>query len=290
METSAAIIHARSERQAMDWSLVLASQGIETVIDRGEEGRDWQLLVHTLDHQRALAAIHLYRAENRGQIWRRKLPGTGLVFDARCIPWFFLLVILFAMSPAQGGGLRTAGLMDSEAVRAGEWWRLFTAIMLHADIAHLAANVTTGILLLGLAMGTFGSGLGLLGAYLAGVGGNLAGLLLNPGIHRSLGASGMVTGALGLLAAQSLVMARIGTPARQLALRGLWAGVLLLVLFGFNPATDVLAHVAGFLTGVLLGGVLALLPARVIQLHWVNRLAEMFCAALVVWTWWLALR
>ena len=100
----------------------------------------------------------------------------------------------------------------------------------------------------------------------------------------------MVMGALGLLAAQSLAVARIGVTTRQLALRGVWAGVLLLVLLGFNPATDVLAHAAGFLTGGLLGGLLVLLPTRLTQSAWANRLAEWLCGGLVVWTWWLALR
>ena len=36
MEPTWAMIPAQSERRALDWSLVLASQGIETLIDGGE--------------------------------------------------------------------------------------------------------------------------------------------------------------------------------------------------------------------------------------------------------------
>lgn len=100
----------------------------------------------------------------------------------------------------------------------------------------------------------------------------------------------MVMGALGLVTAQSLAMARAGLTSQQLATRGLLAGALLLVLLGFNPGADVLAHVAGFLTGGFLGAVLILLPARITHTRWINRMAELLCGVLVLWTWWLALR
>ena len=45
MELPEGIIRVRSEKQAMDWSLVLASQGIENTIDYVEESAAWGLLV-----------------------------------------------------------------------------------------------------------------------------------------------------------------------------------------------------------------------------------------------------
>src|ERR1035437_10950698 len=90
------------------------------------------------------------------------------------------------------------------ALAHGEWWRLFTATWLHADLAHLAMNMVFGFLFLGLVMGRYGPGVGLLAAYLAGVGGNLAAWLVYGENHRGLGASGVVMGALGLLTIQSV--------------------------------------------------------------------------------------
>ncbi len=289
METEAAIIPARSQQQAMDWSLVLLSQGIETTIEPAAEDHGWRLLVERPDYPRALQAIRQYRAENRRRPWVQELPWSGLIFDWRSVLWFLLLIGFYALS-AFHTAYERAGIMDSHAVRAGEWWRLFTAVMLHANVAHLAANVTTGIILLGLAMGGLGPGLALLAAYLAGAAGNLAGLFLYPEPHRGLGASGMVMGALGLLTAQSLTLWRAGATARQLVVRGLLGGFLLLVLLGLNPDADVIAHVAGFIAGLFLGGVIALLPFAWTQKNWVNRLAELLCGGLVIWTWWLALR
>ena len=291
MEPPLAVIPARSERQAMDWSLVLVSQGIEAGIECDATTSAWQLTVHWPDYPRALEAIEQYRAENRLALWRHELPGTGLVFDWRGTAWFLLLTILFVMEQTRFGYLREAGLMDPAATRAGEWWRPLTATMLHADWLHLAHNVASGILLLGLAMGAFGPGLALLAAILAGAAGNLAGLAFHAEPHRSLGASGMVMGALGLLTAQSFWLVRAGLPGRQLMARGLLGGFLLLIWFGLSPdpKVDVLAHVAGFAAGVVFGGVLVLLPSSVGQNARINALAELLCGGLVVLVWWRAL-
>jgi membrane associated rhomboid family serine protease len=287
MDFAFVMIPARSERQAMEWSLVLLSQGIEAIIEPPEGEHGWQLAVAEPDLLRARESLRQYQAENRRGPWVRELPWTNLWFDARSVLWMFLLCVLFALSETRG--LREAGLMSSQAVQAGQWWRLFTAVMLHADLGHLATNVTTGLLLLGLAMGSFGSGLAVLASYLAGVAGNVAGLLLYGPVHRGLGASGMVLGALGLLTAQSLAYWRAGATPKLLVLRGVASGALLLILLGMNPDADVIAHVAGFLAGLLFGGILVWLPVPPRRQLLANRLAELVCGGLMALTWALAL-
>src|SRR6266540_4295747 len=167
MESEMAIIPVRSKRQAMDWSLVLVSQGIESTVNPPSQNHGWQLLVSHDNYPQALSAIRQYRAENPRAVWRQTLGCTGLMFDWRSGVWLLVLVLVFMLSAAGDGRAHAAGRMDNEAVRAGQWWRLFTAVMLHGDAPHLVANVTTGFLLLGLAMGSFGPGFGLLGSYLA---------------------------------------------------------------------------------------------------------------------------
>lgn len=289
MEPTFAVIPTRSQQQALDWSLVLASQGIECTIERAVEEGGWRLVVDGNECQRAIQAIRQYKLENRLPVWRQELPWTGLIFDWRNLAWFLLLGVIFLLGQTRYPHLAEAGMMDRQAVWSGQWWRLFTAVTLHRDLAHLASNAMVGILLLGLAMGSFGSGLGLLAAYLAGAAGNLAGLVLYSGRHYSLGASGMIFGALGLLSGQMIGLLRAGLTVRQLALRGLASGFLLLVLFGLNPESDVIAHVGGFLAGALFGAALALRPNRLAENALANRLAELLCAGLVVLTWWLAL-
>lgn len=274
----------------MDLSLVLASQGIEHVIEHPTDEHGWRVTLDARTYERGVESWNKYRAENRRRGWQQPLPFTGMLFDWRSAVWFAVLAAIFVLEQTRLPSLHDAGLMDNAAVRKGEWWRLFTAVTLHGDVTHLLANVTTGVLLLGLAMGSVGPGVALLASYLSGVGGNIAGLLFQGLDHRSLGASGMVMGALGLLTGQSLGLVRSGEGARQVIVRAMMGGFLLLVLVGFDPHTDVLGHVGGFISGVALGGLVGLWGTEKAHSSALNRGAELVCGGLVVLTWWLAMR
>ncbi len=256
-DTGTVRIPVRSRRQAMDWSLVLTSQGIEVVIDQSPDA-GWGLLIPAAEHARAAAAIGQYRVENRHWRWRQPFYQKQLIFDWTSLVWVALVGVCYWLS-VRVLDLRALGMMDGEAVSHGQWWRLITAIFLHADLAHFASNAVFGFLLLGLAMGRFGGGVALLASFLAGVGGNLLAWLMDPG-HRSLGASGMVMGCLGLLAVQSVSLLRENPHARRLVFSSLLAGVMLFVLLGLGPGTDVAAHAGGFICGVLFGGGLLFFP------------------------------
>lgn len=282
-------IPARMRRQAMDWGLVLISQGIAATIDDGADGAGWGLLVATGDYPAALRAIRLYCLENRHWRWRQPLPWRGFLFDWKISFWALLLVAVHWLCQTIRPELQTAGRMDNAAVWAGQWWRLFTAMLLHADTGHLAANVSLGMVLLGLTMGRYGSGTGLLATYLAGACGNVAGLLLYPESHLGVGASGMIMGGLGMLAVQSVTHLRQNPLVRKHVLRSMMAGVLLFVFFGLSPNADVVAHLGGFVAGMLFGGMLARLPAR-----WQNPktdlAAGLIFVGLLAATSWLAFR
>ena len=281
-------IPVQSRRQAMDWSLVLVSQGIETFIDAdGESG--WGLIVPEQDYTRALEVLRQYRTENRHWPWRQKISSKGVLFDWGSVGWVVLLGLFFWMETIAGANFRNAGLMDAVAVSHGEWWRLFTAIFLHADLGHLAMNASIGLLLLGLVMGNFGTGVGLLAAYLAGAGGNVTTWVIFSSGHRSLGASGMVMGCVGLLAAQSLKFRGGNRYRLKYALSGLIGGVMLFALLGLSPDSDVLAHLGGFVSGLVLGVILANSNSRLAQNTTVNLFAGIVLGVLVILPWWLAL-
>lgn len=74
----------------------------------------------------------------------------------------------------------------------------------------------------------------MLAAFLAGAAGNYASVLIDPAAHESLGASGMVTGALGLITVQSFAPWRKYRAAVSWLPRAVAAGVLILVLIGFS--------------------------------------------------------
>ena len=339
MELETARIPARSRREAMDWSLVLLSQGIEPVIEYAEDAAEWGLVVPAENYPSAQEAIRLYQVENRRWPWRRELFQPGLLFDWGSLAWVGLLVFFYCTDARTD--LRSAGIMDSTAASHGQWWRLFTAMWLHGDLAHLAGNAVIGFVLLGLTLASYGTGAGLLAAYLAGAGGNLVVWLVSPGPHLSLGASSMVMGALGLLAAQTLTLsgrkygralanlpgpgnsqvaegitsdpmvAKGGRPCPDPAseikgveqtslsagnarvgrnvLTGVLGGALLFVLLGVAPGTDVVAHAGGFVSGIVLGGLLNLRP-NLARRTKANLVCGLVFLALVLWPWWLALR
>jgi rhomboid protease GluP len=288
MDGSAPAIPARSKRQAMDWSLVLASQGIAAIINKGETG--WLLIVDQPEYERAKTALGQYQIENRGWHWRRELPGTSVVFHWGALLWVLGIAAFYYWSTVRFPGLRNAGMVDSRAVLQGQWWRLFTAVTLHQNLPHLISNATTGFLLLGLAMARFGPGIAMLAAFLAGVAGNYAGVIIYPTAYDSLGASGMVTGALGLITVQSFAPWRKSRMAAPFLPRAAAAGVLILVLIGFSPEADMVAHVGGFLAGVIFGLLLGWVRPPALQRSAPNTAASFVFGALVIATWLLASR
>ena len=70
----------------MEWSLVLASQGIEHWIDHAHT-TGWMLSVTEADHDQALAQIGQYRLENRHWRWRQPVFQPGMFFDWGCLGW-----------------------------------------------------------------------------------------------------------------------------------------------------------------------------------------------------------
>jgi len=290
MPDTAAKITVRSRRQAMEWSLVLASQGIESVIaSEKETGEGWALFIDPKDHTAALQNLRQYKLENSGWPWLESSPWPGISFHWGSLVWAIFLGCTYWFSTVNPGFVE-AGVMNKMAVFRGEWWRLFTAMLLHADLGHLATNLSLGIVLLGLVMGRLGAGVGLLAACLAGAGGNLAFLLVHPASARGLGASGMIMGALGLLAIQSLPNRRGARPARKYVLGGLFAGIMLFILFGLSPEADTVVHLGGFVSGLVLGLLLRFFPNRTLHDFKWNTVAIAGLALLLGVTFRLALR
>jgi membrane associated rhomboid family serine protease len=281
-------IPARSRLEAMDWSLVLISQGIESTIVPPAEGSGWHLVVPSQDIRAASHAIQLYRAENRAWRLRREIFEPGLLFDWLSLVWVALVCSFYFLN-AFRPDLKTAGEVDTAAVSYGQWWRLFTAIWLHADLAHLASNAVFGVVLLGLAMGRYGPGVGVLLAYLAGVLGNGLSFACELQAHYGLGASGMVMGCLGLLAAQSIRLWRTAGYGARHSLKSMVGGLLLFLLIGVTPGTDVVAHFGGFAAGTALG--IAAIPlSRLSRTASANLLCALLFAGLIAWPWLLAMR
>jgi membrane associated rhomboid family serine protease len=203
------------------------------------------------------------------------------------VAWAGLLCAVYALQLRPGSDVEAAGICNAGLVRAGEWWRPLTATTLHADFGHLAMNAAFGILLLGVAMGRFGSGVTLLTTTLCGALANVLTLSWREDQTSGLGASGVVMAALGLLAADAAMQYwRRKQPPRLIA-EGIVGGMLLFVLVGVSPTSDVAAHAGGFAFGLLSG--LPLARLRLLSLHRprINLAAGFaYCALLILaWLW-----
>ena len=146
--------------------------------------------------------------------------------------------------------LLAAGASDRTQVLVhGEWWRLFTATMLHGSPAHLIGNLVT-FLTVGLLLEPM-IGIGWFSAiyFSGGFVGALASMMLNAPDSLSVGASGAIMATLASLFALSF---HAGAPRPRL-MRRVAAGSLIPALLPAmergGAVTDVNAHLGGCLAG-----------------------------------------
>jgi membrane associated rhomboid family serine protease len=286
------LIPTRSEKQAMDWSLALASQQIACAIRALPSAAGWALEVDPRDAGPALRTLRAYLRENRD--WNRALgfsPGSeAFPFQWTVLLWCFLMAIVHSAAEAPGSQLPLTGRFETARFVAGEWWRPITATFLHGNLDHLVANLTSGFIVLGLALGRFKVGPALLLSLLAGSAANLVAWLLRARDYIGLGASGVVMAGLGMLAVSLVAEARGGRVPAPVAIRGVLGGTALFILLGTAPQSDVLAHAAGFVMGAAVAMVFNLLPARIVH----RPGFDLACAAGFLATagtaWWAALR
>jgi rhomboid protease GluP len=148
----------------------------------------------------------------------------------------------------------SSGELVAGLTKNGDWWRVVTALTLHADFGHLITNLGFGMLFGFLAGQLFGPGIAWASIVAAGALGNLFDALLMPATHHAIGASTAVFATLGLLAAYSW-RRRSGRGARwPYRWAPLIAAVALLAILGAGGEhTDILGHLTGFFAGALLG-------------------------------------
>jgi membrane associated rhomboid family serine protease len=283
-----------TQKQARLWALVLDSRFIPCCIK--SDGGGWQLLVPPEQFESAHRELTLYEEKNR--FWPPVLPVARKLIE-NTLPTISVLILLATFHnltligiSIPGSGiidLNEIGTADTAKILEGEWWRLVTALTLHADLTHLLGNLMIGGVFIILLCRELGSGLAwglLLGT---GVLGNLLNALLQSPLHRSVGASTAVFGAVGLMAA-------IGVVRYRHHLQRPWfipvaAGLALLAILGTEGKhTDLGAHLFGFGSGTFLGLLTEYLtgkfgrPGRLL-----NILLAFASAGVVLVAWWAAL-
>ncbi|HEY8053369.1 MAG TPA: rhomboid family intramembrane serine protease [Steroidobacteraceae bacterium] len=266
--------------------LVLTAVGIS-----GQLAFDGQCLIEVSATDAASALTHLshYDAENRPL---PPPPPTPLPYPHAWIGCVLYVVVLMGVAFAVSGGLVRLdafdlGELDAARIQAGQWWRAWTALTLHLDGPHLAANLLAGVWFGYLAARQLGSGLAWLLIVAGGAMANLLAGLFGPPEHRAVGASTAVFAALGLMSAYSW-RERLAWPQRWARRWGpLIAGVVLLGWTGSaGEGTDLVGHLSGFVVGVALGAAVAV-PRVNWQLNrvpqWVLGVAALASIA-IAWT------
>ena len=248
---------------------MLVAVGIQSAVTFA--GAGFILWVNEADGPQALAHLRQYESENRPLPPPPPPPRLYPHAWVGCLAYVVCLVgVAFLIS---GAHVRLdafdTGDLNPVSIRAGQLWRAWTALTLHIDGPHLAANLAAGVWFGYLAARQIGAGsawfLIVSGAALANL---TEGCFAAPD-HRSVGASTAVFTALGLMAAYSW-RERYQFPQGWARRWGpLVAGVILLGWTGSGGSSeegpgpgaeniDIYGHVAGFIVGIVLGGTAAL--------------------------------
>jgi membrane associated rhomboid family serine protease len=178
----------------------------------------------------------------------------------------------------ENGSLFASGYVNSAGqplgVAHGEWWRLFTAMFLHASFFHLGVNMYS-LYYVGTIMEQVIGRWRFLLLYLAsGLAGSAGALVLSP-LTPTVGASGAIFGVLGGL----FILER----RRHIATGGQVAGLIVLnlvITFAFAGSISVGGHVGGLIGGMAL--MVALLQFRRSALYSILAVLALTAVSLVV--------
>jgi rhomboid protease GluP len=241
-----------SRSRAEEWSFVLRALGVIHEIRDEDDG--YAIAVLPEDRAQAAAALDAHEEERA----EKPAPPPPEYGSSRLGLAFAALIVAIQL----GTGTRderviwfARGSEDAAAVLHGEWWRIVTALTLHADMEHALGNALIGALLLGALARRIGTAGAAWLALLAGAAGNALTALVARHDYVSIGAS---TSVFAVLAALAVVEA---LSRRRAAAVALGSGAALLGFLGTGQRADLLAHLFGFAAGAL-GALLAAPLAR----------------------------
>ncbi len=204
------------------------------------------------------ASIHLQRYDSENVVTEIVAPPLRLHSHAWFTPALYCLILLstayLAGESAPGRDWFELGSLRKDALFSGQWWRVLTALTLHADTGHLLGNLAFGVFFSFFAGQLLGPGVALASIFIGAASGNLLDAFWMPSSHITIGASTAVFATLGLVSAFSWRHHSSGRLRWAHRWSPLIAGIFLLAFTGAGGEhTDVLAHLTGFLSGAVLG-------------------------------------
>jgi membrane associated rhomboid family serine protease len=206
--------------------------------------------VAVLERENAQRAAAFYR------LMQRRVPIVTYILVAANVA-IFLLGYLYG-APESDATLKNFGALSPRLIEQGQWWRLCSAIFLHASIPHILFNMTSLFVIGTLAERLYGSGR-FLAIYLgSGLLGSLTSffyaVLTNNLDILGVGASGAIFGVAGALVAVRFhdseviprrLRERISTSLLPLIILNLGVAFV-------TPHVDNSAHIGGLLGGAAL--------------------------------------
>ena len=250
------IYRSANRKSCEERAFVLTAVGVPHELSASPEG--FSLWVDVADLEQARDHLLHYQQERQ-----RPPPPPPVVapalYDHAWIGSAVYVLVLLGVALAISAGVGRldafeAGELNAGLVRQGQWWRAWTALTLHLDPAHIAANIGAGAWFGYLAGRLLGPGTAWALVVLGAGAANWVEALLAAADQRSVGASTAVFTALGLMAAYSWRERHLVTQRPAQRYGPLLAGVILLGWLGTTGEhTDVMAHLLGFAVGGILG-------------------------------------
>jgi membrane associated rhomboid family serine protease len=242
--------------RAQTFSLVLNASGIGNRVAASQGG--FRIDVPPALVNEALEAIGRYLAENPvdpDPVPAVHPPPSRPPLSGVVIAVILLAIHLAVMHSGAPDDYTSAFGADARRILRGEVYRCVTALLLHADAAHIAGNMAGIALFGGAVCAVAGNGVGWLLILVGGILGNLVNAHVHETNHLSIGASTAVFAAVGIQCAfQAVVATRTGRGWRRVMLI-VGAGIALLAFMGTSERSDLGAHLFGFAVGLASGTV-----------------------------------
>lgn len=233
------------------FSLMLLSVDIKHRVLRGSNG--WEIMVLQNDFLTASRELSSFEAENRN--WPPPKEKPAAVSGPSPLTFLYMAMLAYFFSITgpwdhSSDWFRAGALVPYRIFEKGEWWRVVTALTLHADIVHLVGNMALGTLMISYLALQTGPGIAWGMTLLSGTAGNFINAYFHE-THQSIGFSTAVFGVIGVLCGIKITKKDIGIKGLILPMG---AGFGLLALLGTEgERTDLGAHLWGLASGLFCG-------------------------------------
>lgn len=159
-------------------------------------------------------------------------------------------IFILTWIPGIGNQLLLFGIGDNFLIANGEYWRLVTPMFLHGGLTHLLFNMFS-LFIFGPELEKIAGKARFITIYmLAGLFGDVATYFLQSGDYRHLGASGAIFGVFGAFGALVYYTKHVFPQLKQVILPII---VISVVMTFVGTNINVTAHIAGLITGFLIG-------------------------------------